>query len=47
MIKALQELSSAPDGKHINGLARSMCNFLLSIYKDEGLMLNHNLLSFL
>lgn len=36
MINALQELSDAPDGKHLNSLSRTICSFLLSYYKDEG-----------
>ncbi|GMN25829.1 hypothetical protein TIFTF001_001087 [Ficus carica] len=36
MINALQELSDAPDGKHLNSLSRTICSFLLSYYKEEG-----------
>ncbi|XP_024025150.1 protein ILITYHIA [Morus notabilis] len=36
MINALQELSNAPDGKHLNSLSRTICSFLLSCYKDDG-----------
>ncbi|KAK6915301.1 hypothetical protein RJ641_020418 [Dillenia turbinata] len=36
MIKALQELSGAPEGKYLNSLSSSICGFLLSSYKDEG-----------
>ncbi|XVE90051.1 hypothetical protein DITRI_Ditri20bG0045600 [Diplodiscus trichospermus] len=36
MINALQELSNAPEGKYLNNLARSICGFLLTFYKDEG-----------
>ncbi|KAL5566833.1 hypothetical protein UlMin_029997 [Ulmus minor] len=36
MINALHELSSTPDGKHLNSLSQTICSFLLSCYKDEG-----------
>ncbi|POO02948.1 Proteasome component Ecm29/Translational activator Gcn [Trema orientale] len=36
MINSLQELSNAPDGKHLNTLSRTICSFLLSFYKDDG-----------
>ncbi|KAH7543347.1 hypothetical protein FEM48_Zijuj02G0174600 [Ziziphus jujuba var. spinosa] len=36
MIKALQELAGAPDGKHINHLSQTICSYLLSCYKDDG-----------
>ncbi|XP_022719011.1 protein ILITYHIA isoform X2 [Durio zibethinus] len=36
MINALQELSNAPEGKYLNNLARIVCSFLLTFYKDEG-----------
>ncbi|XP_009587833.1 protein ILITYHIA isoform X1 [Nicotiana tomentosiformis] len=36
MINALQELSNAPEGKHLNSLSKTICNFLLSCYKDDG-----------
>lgn len=46
MIKALQELAGAPDGKHINHLSQTICSYLLSCYKDDGQMLLLSLLSF-
>ncbi|KAK2994712.1 hypothetical protein RJ640_002518 [Escallonia rubra] len=36
MIHAIQKLSSAPDGKHLNSLSQNICSFLLSCYKDDG-----------
>lgn len=36
MINALRELSNAPEGKHLNSLSKTICNFLLSCYKDDG-----------
>ncbi|XWS58445.1 hypothetical protein CRYUN_Cryun08bG0034400 [Craigia yunnanensis] len=36
MINALQELSNALEGKYLNNLARTVCGFLLTSYKDEG-----------
>lgn len=36
MINALLELSNAPEGKYLNSLARTVCGFLLTYYKDEG-----------
>ncbi|PPR92002.1 hypothetical protein GOBAR_AA28683 [Gossypium barbadense] len=36
MINALLELSNAPEGKYLNSLARAVCGFLLTYYKDEG-----------
>ncbi|KAI9185460.1 hypothetical protein LWI28_007508 [Acer negundo] len=36
IINALQELSNAPEGKYVNRLSQTICNFLLSFYKDEG-----------
>ncbi|KAM3200382.1 protein ILITYHIA isoform X1 [Capsicum annuum] len=36
MINALQELSNSPEGKHLNSLSKTICNFLLSCYKDDG-----------
>ncbi|KAE8731771.1 ILITYHIA isoform 3 [Hibiscus syriacus] len=36
MINALLELSNAPEGKYLNNLARTICGFLLTCYKDEG-----------
>ncbi|KAK4366473.1 hypothetical protein RND71_014353 [Anisodus tanguticus] len=36
MINALRELSNAPEGKHLNSLSKTVCNFLLSCYKDDG-----------
>lgn len=46
MINALQELSDAPDGKHLNGLSQTICSFLLSYYKDEGNLLSFGVLCF-
>lgn len=45
MINALQELSNAPDGKHLNSLSRTICSFLLSCYKDDGNLLPFSVLS--
>ncbi|CAN4115226.1 unnamed protein product [Withania somnifera] len=36
MINALQELSNAPEGKHLSSLSKTICNFVLSCYKDDG-----------
>lgn len=36
MVTALQELSSALEGKHLNKMSPNICNFLLSCYKDDG-----------
>ncbi|XP_062084326.1 protein ILITYHIA [Humulus lupulus] len=36
LINVLQELSNAPDGKHLNSLSQTVCSFLLSFYKDDG-----------
>lgn len=36
MINALQELSSAPEGKYLNSLSSTICSFLISCYKDDG-----------
>lgn len=36
MVNAIQELSYA-DGKYLISLARTICNFLLSYYKDDGM----------
>ncbi|XP_010550811.1 PREDICTED: eIF-2-alpha kinase activator GCN1 [Tarenaya hassleriana] len=36
MMKAMQELANAPDGKHLGSLSRIVCSFLISCYKDEG-----------
>ncbi|KAJ4721119.1 translational activator GCN1 [Melia azedarach] len=36
MINALQELSNAPEGKHLKSLSLTICKYLLSCYKDEG-----------
>ncbi|KAK3010573.1 hypothetical protein RJ639_011979, partial [Escallonia herrerae] len=36
MIRSVQKLSSAPDGKHLNSLSQNICSFLLSCYKDDG-----------
>ncbi|KAK7337971.1 hypothetical protein VNO77_18565 [Canavalia gladiata] len=36
MVNAIQELSNAPDGKYLIGLSRTICDFLLSYYKDDG-----------
>ncbi|KAJ0080467.1 hypothetical protein Patl1_23082 [Pistacia atlantica] len=44
MINALQELSNAPEGKYLNSLSHTICNFLLSFYKTEGILLCSDLL---
>ncbi|XP_052734790.1 protein ILITYHIA [Vigna angularis] len=36
MVNAIQELSNAPDGKYLISLSRTVCDFLLSYYKDDG-----------
>ncbi|TKY61324.1 Translational activator GCN1 [Spatholobus suberectus] len=36
MVNAMQELSNAPDGKYLISLSRTICDFLLSYYKDDG-----------
>ncbi|KAG4914061.1 hypothetical protein JHK84_054513 [Glycine max] len=36
MVNAIQELSNAPDGKYLISLSRTICDFLLSYYKDDG-----------
>ncbi|XP_062006271.1 protein ILITYHIA [Rosa rugosa] len=36
MINALQELCNAPDGKHLNRLSQTSCNYLQSCYKEDG-----------
>ncbi|GAU13582.1 hypothetical protein TSUD_346860 [Trifolium subterraneum] len=36
MVNAMQELSNAPDGKYLTSLSQTICNFLLSFYKDDG-----------
>ncbi|KAF7805246.1 protein ILITYHIA [Senna tora] len=36
MVNAIQELSYAADVKYLTNLARTICNFLLSYYKDDG-----------
>ncbi|CAJ1961186.1 unnamed protein product [Sphenostylis stenocarpa] len=36
LVKAIQELSNAPDGKYLISLSRTICDFLLSYYKDDG-----------
>ncbi|XP_020981860.1 LOW QUALITY PROTEIN: protein ILITYHIA [Arachis duranensis] len=36
MVNAIQELSNAPDGKYLINLARMICDFLLSYYKEDG-----------
>ncbi|RZC22441.1 Protein ILITYHIA isoform C [Glycine soja] len=36
MVNAIQELSYAPDGKYLISLSRTICDFLLSYYKDDG-----------
>ncbi|KAL8156542.1 hypothetical protein AgCh_001585 [Apium graveolens] len=36
MVAALQELSSALEGKYLNKISPNICNFLLSCYKDDG-----------
>lgn len=44
MVTALQELSSALEGKYLNKISPNICNFLLSCYKDDGESLNCYLL---
>lgn len=44
MINALQELSNAPEGKHLKSLSLTICKYLLSCYKDEGCLLCFDLL---
>ncbi|KAK9919347.1 hypothetical protein M0R45_027946 [Rubus argutus] len=36
MINALQELCNAPDGKHLNRLSQTSCNYLRSCYNEDG-----------
>ncbi|KAK7332811.1 hypothetical protein VNO80_29566 [Phaseolus coccineus] len=36
VVNAIQELSNAPDGKYLICLSRTICDFLLSYYKDDG-----------
>ena len=36
MANAIQELSNAPDGKYLINLSHTICDFLLSYYKDDG-----------
>ncbi|XP_027348848.1 protein ILITYHIA isoform X2 [Abrus precatorius] len=36
MVNAIEELSNAPDGKYLISLSRTICDFLLSFYKDDG-----------
>jgi len=36
MVNAIQELSNAPDGKYLINLSQTICDFLLSCYKDDG-----------
>ncbi|KAL2345847.1 hypothetical protein Fmac_007132 [Flemingia macrophylla] len=36
MVNAIQELSNAPDGKYLTSLSSTICDFLLSCYKDDG-----------
>lgn len=36
MVNAIQELSNAPDGKYLISLSRTVCDFLLSYYKEDG-----------
>nr|KYP71848.1 Translational activator GCN1 [Cajanus cajan] len=36
MVNVIQELSNAPDGKYLISLSRTICDFLLSCYKDDG-----------
>lgn len=36
MLNAVQELASAPEGKYIGCLSRTVCSFLIACYKDEG-----------
>ncbi|KAJ0229809.1 Protein ILITYHIA [Hirschfeldia incana] len=36
MVTAVQELASAPEGKYIGSLSRTVCTFLIACYKDEG-----------
>ena len=37
MVNAVQELSYSADGKYLISLSRTVCSFLLSYYKDEGI----------
>lgn len=37
MVNAIQELSYAADGKYLISLSRTICSFLLSFYKDDGI----------
>ncbi|KAF2563371.1 hypothetical protein F2Q70_00016592 [Brassica cretica] len=36
MLTAVQELATAPEGKYIGSLSRTVCSFLIACYKDEG-----------
>ncbi|CAG7894016.1 unnamed protein product, partial [Brassica rapa] len=36
MLSAVQELATAPEGKYIGSLSRTVCSFLIACYKDEG-----------
>ncbi|KAK7285862.1 hypothetical protein RJT34_20645 [Clitoria ternatea] len=36
MVNAIQELSHAPDGKYLISLSHTICDFLLSFYKEDG-----------
>ncbi|KAJ1413829.1 Armadillo-type fold [Sesbania bispinosa] len=36
MVNAIEELSNAPDGKYLVSLSHTICDFLLSYYKDDG-----------
>ncbi|KAJ7973575.1 translational activator GCN1 [Quillaja saponaria] len=36
MVNAMQEISNGPDGKYLMSLSHTICDFLLSYYKDDG-----------
>ncbi|KAH0938797.1 hypothetical protein HID58_006258 [Brassica napus] len=38
MLSAVQELATAPEGKYIGSLSRTVCSFLIACYKDEDLL---------
>lgn len=44
MTNAIEELSKSPEGKMFNSVAPSLCNFLLSCYKEDGKPLSPNIL---
>lgn len=39
MLNAVQKLASAPEGKYIGCLSKTVCSFLITCYKDEGKIL--------